>query len=75
MESKLGVAQVFHPCKLRLERGREGSRVWAGVGREEVEVVPVPLRPDVGDVIKSLLFLKRTLNHRCFTTQNQPEGN
>src|SRR6266540_5383702 len=52
IEGKLVVAEVFHPGKLRLERGRQGVRTWAGVGGEEVEVVPVPLRPDVDDVVE-----------------------
>ena len=52
VEGKLAVTEGFHPSKLRLERGREGVRAWAGVGRDEVEVIPVPLRPDVGDVVE-----------------------
>src|SRR5207248_1196761 len=38
VEGECGVAEVFHPRKLRLERGREGVRTWASVGRDEVEV-------------------------------------
>src|SRR5208337_1763528 len=52
VEGKLAATEGFHPCKFRLERGIEGVRAWAGVGREEVEVIPVPLRPDVGDVVE-----------------------
>lgn len=42
-EDELAATDVFHPCKLRLERGREDIRPRTGVGGDEVEVIPVPL--------------------------------
>src|SRR5262245_53602869 len=59
IEGKLAAAEWFHPGELRLERGREGVRAWAGIDREEVEVIPEPLRTDVGDVVQLLPFLRR----------------
>src|SRR5208282_5861210 len=59
IEGELAVAEGFHPGELRLERGGEGVRTWAGVDREEVEVIPVPLRPDVDDVIELRLNGRR----------------
>ena len=59
VEGKCAVTEGFHPSKLCLKRGRESVRTWAGVGREEVEVIPEPFRPDVGDVVELLALLRR----------------
>jgi hypothetical protein len=59
VEGKLTIREWFHPSKLRLKRGRKRVRVWAGVGREEIEEVSVPLRPDVSDVVEGIVVFRR----------------
>src|SRR5262245_12478772 len=59
IQGKLAAAERFHPGELRLECGGESIRAWAGVDREEVEVIPEPLCPDVFDVVELLPFLRR----------------
>ena len=55
-------AERLHSGKHRLKSRRKGCPAWASVDQEDVEVIPVPLHPDIRDVVELLvLFLRQNV--------------
>ena len=59
VKGKLAAAERLHPGKHRLKRRFNCIRTWASVDQEDVEVIPVPLHPDIRDVVELLVLFRR----------------